>query len=581
MNPASLSPIADHLWQSTLFAGAAGLLTLAVRKNHARVRHGLWMAASIKFLVPFAMLVALGSQIGWRNTVVPTQSNLLFVMGEVGQPFTAPVGSFTAPARAVNPLPGVLLGIWAVGFAGIALSWWVRWRRIRVAVRRGSALDLETPIRAVSCRTVLEPGVFGIFRPVLLLPDGIADRLSPAQLNVVIAHELCHVRHRDNLAAAFQMFVETVFWFHPMVWWIGKRMVEERELACDEEVLRLCGEPRIYAEAILNVCKLYQESPLVCVSGVTGSNLKTRIEAIMMHRLSKKLNFGGQLLLVMAGLLAVLGPVLIGVVNPTRLAAQPPQSGARPAFAVASIKPSKSADRRPMFNFQEGGGLVADNFTVKKLIEVAYGIKHFQISGGPSWMSSELYSITAKPESATEYSQALLMLQSLLAERFQLVIRRESKEMPIYGLVAAKSGPKFKEVSESDPDMVEVAKRPDVMAGGRRPRINIIRRGRLTIQGADMTMLAADLSNFLGRMVLDKTGLSGMYDLRLEWTPDEDQVGMFQAMGVPEGFGAPPPDWHGPTLFSALEEQLGLRLDSQKGPVEMLVVERVERPSVN
>ena len=86
------------------------------------------------------------------------------------------------------------------------------------------------------------------------------------------------------------MFVETLFWFHPLVWWIGKRMVEERERACDEGVLSLGSEPRIYAEAILNVCKLYVESPLVCVSGVTGANLKRRIEAIMTNRTGQKLN---------------------------------------------------------------------------------------------------------------------------------------------------------------------------------------------------------------------------------------------------------------------------------------------------
>ncbi len=100
------------------------------------------------------------------------------------------------------------------------------------------------------------------------------ERLTPSQLEAVLAHELCHVRRRDNLTSVIHMIVEAVFWFHPLVWWIGARLVEERELACDEEVLRLGSEPRVYAEGILNVCKLYVESPLRCVSGVTGSNLE-------------------------------------------------------------------------------------------------------------------------------------------------------------------------------------------------------------------------------------------------------------------------------------------------------------------
>jgi bla regulator protein blaR1 len=96
-----------------------------------------------------------------------------------------------------------------------------------------------------------------------------------------------------------------------------------------------------------------------------------------------------------------------------------------------------------------------------------------------------------------------------------------------------------------------------------------------------MTRLASELSDFLGRTIEDKTGLTGTYDLKLEWVPDENQVAMFQAIGVLEGFGVPPPDWPGPTLFTALEEQLGLRLDSQKGPVEMFAIEGIERPSEN
>ena len=108
----------------------------------------------------------------------------------------------------------------------------------------------------MSSPTVLEPGVFGVFRPVLVLPGDIFDSLTPGQLQAVIEHELCHVRHRDNLTAAIHMFVETVFWFHPLVWWVGKRLVEERERACDEEVLQLGSEPRVYAEGILKICKL-------------------------------------------------------------------------------------------------------------------------------------------------------------------------------------------------------------------------------------------------------------------------------------------------------------------------------------
>jgi bla regulator protein blaR1 len=237
-------------------------------------------------------------------------------------------------------------------------------------------------------------------------------------------------------------------------------------------------------------------------------------------------------------------------------------------FEVASIKPSNSADRRLLFNVQPGGRLTVANFTLKKLIQQAYDIKDFQISGGPggfpNWIGSDQFDITAKAEDSTDYKQLRLMLQSLLADRFQLVMRRDTKEMPTYALVLDKNGPKFKEsAAESQSGMMR------------------IRRGVVVNQGVGISQLAEELSNFLGRAVVDKTGLAGKYDVKLEWQPDENQIAMFQNMGVPEGFGAPAPDANGPSLFAALQEQLGLKLESQKGPVEIFVIEHVERPSEN
>jgi uncharacterized protein (TIGR03435 family) len=266
------------------------------------------------------------------------------------------------------------------------------------------------------------------------------------------------------------------------------------------------------------------------------------------------------------------------------VAAKPQSQPAPPvgkplAFEVASIRPSNSSDRRTLLG-GDAGRFTANNVTVKKLIENAYGIKDFQISGGPGWAASDLFDISAKSEDPLKPEDLWRAIQSLLADRFKLVIRRETKQMPVYALVVAKNGPKFKDVKASDPNIADPGGRSDLPSGVR-PRFMIVRRGRFTGQGVDMETLAWRLSGFLGRTVLDKTGLKAQYDLKLEWVPDENQIAMFQAMGVPEGNGAPPPDWQGPTLFTALEEQLGLKLDSQKGPVEMFMIERVEKPSDN
>lgn len=316
-----ISELMTHLWQSTVFAAAAGMLTLAFRKNRAKVRFWLWLSASLKFFIPFALLMNLGSHVKWTPAAHQLAAQIAtpavsFAVEYVAQPFSGMVAipSSTAHTPRVDWMLVAILGAWVCGFLAIAVIRLRSWRRIRGAVRVSTPLEIPTAVEARVAPGLLEPGVVGLLRPVLLLPEGIVDRLTESQLEAVLAHELCHVRRRDNLFASIHMIVEAVFWFHPLVWWIGARLVEERERACDEDVLSLGNQPRIYADAILNVCRLYVESPLVCVSGVTGSDIKRRIEAIMTNRGVQTLNGAKKLLLATAGLLALAGPVVIGVV---------------------------------------------------------------------------------------------------------------------------------------------------------------------------------------------------------------------------------------------------------------------------
>jgi uncharacterized protein (TIGR03435 family) len=149
------------------------------------------------------------------------------------------------------------------------------------------------------------------------------------------------------------MIVEAIFWFHPLVWWIGARLVEERERACDEGVLSLGSEPQVYAEAILNVCKLYVESPLACVSGVTGSDLKKRIEAIMTNRMVFRLNFAKKAALAVAGIAALAVPIVVGTMNAPRLRAQSPPAAIAPALSDPPIEPPAPPAVPPVARQQE------------------------------------------------------------------------------------------------------------------------------------------------------------------------------------------------------------------------------------
>ncbi len=562
MNAGFVSAVANHLWQSTVFAGLAGLLTLTLRNHHARVRHAVWLAASCKFVFPFSLLVAMGGLIQWQPAPDTTQSNWSVVMEEVSQPFSMPEVSYPSLAStppAASPLPGILLGVWGCGFAGISFSWWIRWRRIRAVVRAGSPVDIEVPIRALCSRSSLEPGVFGVFRPVLLLPEGIFERLAPVQLQAVLAHELCHVRHRDNLVAALHMFVETVFWFHPLVWWIGKRMVAERERACDEEVLRLGSAPRAYAEGILNVCKSYLPSPLDCASGVTGSDLKKRIAAIMTHRASRDLDIRRKILLIAAGTAALIAPVVVGV-----LGALPSRGQARaetkiPAFEAASVKPHQDTGRRNRTRTVEPGRITLLDISLGELIVMAYDVKFYQLAG-PGWAvdrtSSVAYDVIATAGNPAPVEQVKRMLGPLLADRFHLAFHRETRELPVFALLVAKGGPKFKDPGDGGEFVIW----PDTEGG-------------LAFHNVSMGNLADWFSMLpsVGRPVLDRTSLTGifsfhanLFNLEKGAPPDQLKRSMINSEA-------------GDTLRATLPEQLGLKLEAQKAPLDMLVIDHVER----
>ena len=237
---------------------------------------------------------------------------------------------------------------------------------------------------------------------------------------------------------------------------------------------------------------------------------------------------------------------------------------ARPAFETTSVKPNKSVDRRFGIVPSPGGRLRATNSTLKQLINVAYALPDFRIVGSTGWMSGDRFDIEAKAAGDPSREQLVLMLQSLLADRFQLMVHRETRELPTYEFKLMKGGPKFKE------GKCVGTPGPLNPCGG----FTASAWGHFVGKAARIGQLSQFLSSLQSRVVVDKTGLAGEYDLELTWTPDE----------LPTGPGDPdqvPPDPNGPSIFTALQEQLGLHLEPSKGPVEILVIDSAQKPSEN
>jgi bla regulator protein BlaR1 len=592
----------NHLWQSTVFAVVAGLLTIAFRRNRAHVRYWLWFSASVKFFVPFTLLIALGSHLPGAPAAQKMAERALAV--RISQPFPdswrSGLWSPSTPDTLTSSWPGLaVFGVWACGFGAIALIRFRMWGRIRAAVRastpfeiRGSAIPASIQVR--SAPGLLEPGVVGWWRPVLLLPSGIEGHLTRPQLEAVLTHELCHIRRCDNLTAAIHMAVEAVFWFHPVVWWIGARLVEERERACDEDVLRAFGEPQAYAEGILNVCKRYVESPLECVSGVSGSGIRKRIEAILRNECGEAVNLWRKLVLGAAIVLAVAVPFGVGVLSGPRLHAQqvPASVASGPTFQVASIKPNPTGSTGPTSTqVLPGGRYVATNMPIRLLIGQTYRVSSLRLVGGPSWIASEHFDINAKadgelfPRGGERPLESAL--RALLADRFKLVVHTETRQLPIYALMLARRdgrlGPNLTSSSKTDCDAVLAAAQgrgggpPPPSAPGEAPPCGA-RTFPSTIWADSLTIsqLAGFISGEVNRTVEDRTGLTGRFNFHLTWTPDRMPQ---QPPGAPDDL--PPVDPNGPSIFTALQEQLGLKLESTTGPVEVLVIDSVERPTPN
>jgi uncharacterized protein (TIGR03435 family) len=287
-----------------------------------------------------------------------------------------------------------------------------------------------------------------------------------------------------------------------------------------------------------------------------GSRLRERVEILLRRGRSFSPRASGRRVALSA--LGLTGLMLAGSLAPRWIAF----GQGRPSFEAASVKPAGPDGERTGVFFLTGGRFETLGATLRMILTTAYDVRDYQIAGAPGWADAAKFDIEAKAANESAGTEERrLMAQSLLDERFHLAVRRETREGQVYELTLAKGGSKLREATDSLQSKVQG------LGGGR--------GGLVYGMACPVRLLVNQLSQELGRPVIDKTGLAGVYDFRLKWTPELG--GLSPGKELSQAAADDP----APSLFTAVEEDLGLHLQAAKGPVETLVIDHVEKPNAN
>ncbi|HEY6331810.1 MAG TPA: M56 family metallopeptidase [Blastocatellia bacterium] len=333
----------NHLWQATIFSSLVFLVARGLKSGPARTRHAIWLAASLKFALPSAALIFLGGQLGlnikgWYGWSSAATKNAPLIR-QVADPmvFVAtvnPAGGFNsansgATAAHHNELYCLMTLIWAAGCLFFLGLWWYRRYEFSQKLKTGRVATTgreAEALRRVQARFgsvrvwrllllpgTTEPGVWRSWAPVVALPEELATHLSDQELEAVLIHELVHVSRRDNLISNLQMLLCCAFWFHPLVWLIDRRLLTERERTCDEKVIEMGTASSTYAASLLKVVRFCSGWRMAGVSSATGSNIQSRLSAIIASKCDSRPNVSNRLAVSVIAAAVVLFSLATGI----------------------------------------------------------------------------------------------------------------------------------------------------------------------------------------------------------------------------------------------------------------------------
>jgi uncharacterized protein (TIGR03435 family) len=581
------------LWQGAAIFALYAVARRSARGSRPNTRYALACAALAAMVAaPFVTWCVMSAQ-----DALPVATRLVGRAAAAAPAWTVTLPASVSATVSDGRTGGFLCWVVVIWLAG-AMAFWVRlmggWvvaARMRSTLVRaappewrqmlgelGAQIGLSRPVRLLVSALVQVPTVVGWLRPVVLVPVGALAGLPAEYMEALLMHELAHIRRHDYLVNILQSVAEALLFYHPAVWWVSGQIRAERELCCDDIAASATGDVLTYARALAGL-ESFRPAHLHAIAA-NGGSLADRIARLLGQPRPASQSHSGTGILVITILLAITAFGLFG------------QSDAAPRFEVASVKQNISSPALMMVR-PHGGGLTAENAPLRLLIQNAYGVQAYQISGGPAWAQSDGYDIEAKGDGKASHAQVLLMLRSLLEDRFQLKVHRETKDLAVYALSVTRNGAKLRQAKEGtcvplnpNGDLPPLPTRPAQPPPGRACGMVGVSGESFGVrmQGERVAMpeFVRMLSMVMGRPVVDRTGFADTFDLRLDFTPDDAVAGLPRAVGAGESGGTAAADPAGPpNIFAAIQEQLGLKLESTKGPVEVLVIDRVERPSQN
>jgi bla regulator protein BlaR1 len=582
---AILDAVMNSLWQALAVTALVWLALKFAPRINAATRHAIWWATlAVVLVLPAApRLIRM-----MRPHPQPVTVKVVKTPEVTAAPVaTEPVIVTVAPGRTAR-WPLAIFAVWAAILLWRMLQIGRSYFYLRGVKRRAVVSPMPLPsiarrVNLVISRDIVSPMAVGFLRPAVVLPESLLAELSEPERDHVLLHESAHLAKYDDWSNLAMRIMGGLLALHPVAIWILRRIEREREMACDDWVVARTGSARPYAASLARLVELRQ-APRgeMLASGLlgSGSRIGDRIEFLL--RCDRTFSPRASTTSVAASTIVLCGLMLAGSLVPRWIAFA--QAQPRPAFDVVSIKPNVSGVREVTFAPMSGGRLTVENNPVTNLIQNAYGVRRNQIVGGPGWMDSDRFDIEARAEGSPAKDQLMLMVQTLLEDRFKLKVHRETRELPVFILTAAKSGVKLKPWQEGSCVTIDPFNPPTPPPRGEKPpkgcsNDHVFPKGPNTEWVAtkiDMKELAGALAGaILRRPVIDKTGFTGTFDINLEWTTDQNPA------AGPDGTGPASTDAAGPSIFTVLQEQLGLKLESAKGPVEVLVVDHLEKPDAN